>query len=81
MQFGQYEVIGIRRAERTSKKTGNKYIGVNLFCTYESQSVEGLGTESFFATAANVPPEVHVGSIIRPYYNRFGSIESFEVVA
>lgn len=75
-----YEVVGIRRAERTSKQTGKPYSGINLYCTYESPSIDGLGVENFFAMADRVPPGIRIGSIVRPLYNRWGKIESIEVV-
>lgn len=74
------KVIGMRKFEYTSKKSGIKYQSANIYCTYESSDTLGLCCESVFLSADKVPGELQIGSEIRVIYNRFGSVDAIEMV-
>lgn len=74
------KVIGMRKFEYTSKKSGNKYQSANIYCTYESPDTLGLRCESVFLSADKVPGDLQIGSEIRVLYNRFGNVEALEMV-
>lgn len=76
----EMSVIGIRKIEGTSKNTGRAYSGWAVYVTYESKNVAGLASERLYLSDARLPQNVGVGSVIRPYYNRFGQVEMVEVL-
>lgn len=69
------KVIGIKRFDYTSKKTGSTYPAVSLFVTETRKSVEGLACFEQFLRAEVVPEEIGVGDEVRFAYNRFGGVE------
>lgn len=76
----EMSVIGIRKVEGTNKSTGRAYSGWNVFVTYENKYVDGLAAERLYLSDAKMPQNLGVGSVIRPYYNRFGQVEMVEVL-
>ena len=76
----EMSVIGIRKVEGTSKNTGRAYSGWSVFVTYESKYVDGLASERLYLSDSRMPQNLVVGSVIRPYYNRFGQVEMVEVL-
>lgn len=74
------KVIGIRRFPYTSKRTGETYPACNLFCTETRRNVEGEACFDLFCRAELVPDVLMVGDEVHCSYNRFGSVESIEVV-
>ena len=78
------KIIGKQTVEGVSKNTGNPYMGVNLFCSYESKNVEGVGPEkqyigsncTGYADVLNAP----LGSEVKFSYNRWGSVDYVEVL-
>lgn len=76
-------VIGIRKFDFTSKKTGATYPAVTLYCTYPMDDKRGVGDacESVFCRESQLGEyEPLVGDDIRVLYNRFGSVEKVEVL-
>lgn len=74
------KVIGMRKFEYTSKRTGNKYSAANIYCSYEAADTLGVRCESVFLAADKVPGSLQLGSEINILYNRFGNVESIELV-
>ena len=74
------KVVGMRKFQYTSKKTGKTYPAANLFCTEERNNVIGVAAFHLFVKAEFVPGDVQVGSEIACVYNRFGSVEEIRIV-
>lgn len=73
--------IGIRRFDYTSKKTGQTYPAASIFCTEERKNVAGLAAFDLFVRQELLPDDIIPGSELRVSYNRFGGVESIEVLA
>lgn len=74
------KVVGMRKFQYTSKKTGKIYPAANLFCTEERNNIIGVAAFNLFVKAELVPGDVQVGSEIACVYNRFGSVEEIRIV-
>lgn len=77
-----FTIIGLRRVDYTSKKTGNRVLGYNLYCTYEDKNTDGLACESIYLSDSKLDEESwepSVGDVFYPVYNRFGRIERVDV--
>lgn len=74
------KVIGMRKFEYTSKRTGNKYTAGNIYCSYEANDTLGVRCESVFLSADKIPGDLQIGSEINVLYNRFGNVEAIEMV-
>ena len=74
------KVVGMRKFQYTSKKSGKSYPAANLFCTEERNNVIGVAAFDLFVKAELVPGDLQVGSEISCFYNRFGSIEEIRIV-
>ena len=77
----QYEVIGVRRSEGKSKKTGKPFSGYIVFYSYEQQDVTGKACDNAF-----IPDQIlcgytpNVGDKIKLIYDRNGFLQDFDVV-
>lgn len=77
----QYEVIGVRRSEGTSKKTGKPYSGYIVFYTYTQQGVQGVASDNTFIADQILNGYIpKVGDQIRLIYDRNGFLQDFDVV-
>lgn len=74
------KVVGMRKFQYTSKKSGNSFPAANLFCTEERDNVVGVAVLDLFVKAELVPGDVQIGSEISCFYNRFGSIQEIRLV-
>lgn len=74
------KVVGMRKFQYTSKKTGKSFPAASLFCTEERNNVIGVAAFDLFVKAELVPGDVQVGSEIACFYNRFGSVEEVRIV-
>ena len=74
------KVVGMRKFQYTSKKSGKSYPAANLFCTEERNNVIGVAAFDLFVKAELVPGDVQIGSEIACFYNRFGSVEEVIVL-
>ena len=74
------KVVGMRKFQYISKKSGKSYPAANLFCTEERNNVVGVAAFNLFVRAELVPGDVQVGSDIACVYNRFGSVEEIRLV-
>lgn len=77
-----YEVIGVRRAAGTSKKTGKDYAGYIVFYTYKQSDVNGVASDNAFVSDQLLQGYVpQVGDKIQLIYDRNGFLQAFELVA
>ena len=74
------KVVGMRKFQYTSKKTGNTFPAANLYCTEERDQVVGVAAFDLFVKAELVPGDVQIGSEIACVYNRFGSVAQICIV-
>lgn len=74
------KIIGMRRFEYVSKKTGKKTDACYLYCTYEDRKTAGLCCTSIFCRSDVVPADLSIGDNIQVFYNRFGSVEQISKV-
>lgn len=74
------KVVGYEVRESTSKKTGTKYQAAILYLEEPLKNGRGMRTESIYTLAERIPPDVTIGTEIRVLYNRYGSVESVEIV-
>ena len=74
------KVVGMKKYEYTSKKSGKTYMAANIYCTEVRNNVIGLATVDFFVRADLVPGDLQIGSEIICFYNRFGSVEEIRLV-
>lgn len=72
----KYKVIGIRRFDYKSKKSGNSYEACEVYATYERSGVDGLACAPFFARSDRVSKDVSPGMTVQVFYNRFGSVDA-----
>lgn len=75
----EFEVLGFRKGERTSKN-GVKYIGCNVYLAYEDPSIIGLGCLDVFTMGNSVPSQLSAGDKVHVIYNRFGRVEAIEKI-
>lgn len=73
-------VVGMRKFQYTSKKTGNSYPAANLYCTEKRNNVLGDAAFDLFVKADLVPGALQIGSEISCVYNRYGSVEEIRIV-
>ena len=69
------KVVGMRKFQYTSKKTGNTYPAAE-----KRNNVLGDAAFDLFVKAEIVPGDLAVGDEIACTYNRFGSVEEIRVV-
>lgn len=74
------KVVGMRKFQYTSKKTGKTYPAANLYCLEARKDVVGNAAFDLFVKAELVPDDVQIGSEIACVYNRFGSVEEIRLV-
>lgn len=73
-----YKVVGVSPVNFTGRD-GRQVIGHNIYVTYERNNTQGLVAERIFlGSRLEVVP--NVGDEIRLYYNRYGSVESFDIL-
>ena len=73
-------VVGMRKFDYTSKRSGESYAAATLFCTEQRKNVVGMACFDLFCHADIVPPELSIGDEVKCLYNRFGGVESIEIV-
>ena len=74
------KIIGMKRFEYTSKKTGKKTDACDLYCTYEDKKTVGLACTSIFCFSDIVPVDLSVGDNVQIFYNRFGGVEQISKI-
>lgn len=75
------KLIGIKRVDYVSQKTGKRVLGWNLFGTYpllDDNLEQGLGCirEFISESAFDVAPWDLIGTDITILYNKYGHVES-----
>lgn len=72
----KYTVMGIRKFNYKSKKSGSEYEACNLYASCSRSGVDGLACEAFFLRADKLSPDIKVGDTVCIFYNRFGSVDA-----
>ncbi len=77
-----YEVVGIEKLNYISKKTGQPVRGTNLHMVYPSTTdrVTGNLVERLYFPERIDTSKVSVGDRLDVYFNRYGSVDSFQTV-
>lgn len=76
------EIVGVRRVEYTSKKSGLPVKGYEIHTEEQRKDVTGVATDRIFVgedKAKNCGFMPQVGQEIEIAYNRYGSVQSVEV--
>lgn len=79
--MNEFEIIGFRRSQGTSKKTNKPYSGYIIFYTYVIQDVSGKGCDNSFVSddiLGGYVPEI--GDRFRLFYNKTGFMTDFQLV-
>ena len=74
------KVVGMRKFQYTSKKTGNTYLAASLYCTEKRNNVLADAAFDLFVIAEIVPGALAIGDGIVCTYTRFGSVAEIRVV-
>lgn len=74
------KVVGFEKRLTKSKTTGNEYEAAIIYVEEANTRGSGMRTESIFTTSDRVPGSLQLGSEIRVLYNRWGRVESIEVI-
>lgn len=78
-----FECVGFKEVSYTSKKTGSPVHGFTFFCEATGmKGVSGIYTESVYIpdNKLDCDPANLLGKMIRPLYNRYGNVETIEVL-
>ncbi len=77
-----FQVVGIRKAKYTDKKTGEVKPYGRVYCQFD----EDGDTEGVAVVAWKIKPEkidraaVTVGDIVNPFYNKYGDVDDISIV-
>lgn len=71
-----YEIVGFKKVDYVSKKTGRQVSGFTLFVETERRDVTGLACEEVYVSVERISAVPQLGDLCEVYYNRFGSVES-----
>lgn len=69
-------IVGIKKVDYVSKRTGKPVQGFSLFMEYGRKDVEGTACEEVYVSNERISAVPKVGDLCEVYYNRFGSVES-----
>lgn len=75
------KLIGIKRVDYVSQKSGKRVLGWNLFLTYplqDSNLEQGFGCEREFVSESilDVAPWDLIGKELTILYNKYGNVDS-----
>lgn len=76
-----FEVLGIQEISYVNK-AGKPVNGVNLHVSFEQKNVNGVAVDKLYISKAKYQdmPMVQVGDNIKVMYNRWGSVESIDLI-
>lgn len=72
------KVVGIGSLKK-GNYNGFEYENRSIYCTYQSDKVEGLATYRFNVPARIDISGLKIGSEINPSYNRYGKLEKLNI--
>jgi len=76
--FMLFRIVGIEKVDYTSKNTGDRVRGTNLYVHYPSEDRPGLQGErcdKLYVKEAIDCSSLSVGDDIEVYYNRYGKVD------
>ena len=74
------KVVGFEKKTLKSKKTGNEFNSATVYLEEPCKNGVGMRTESVFTFEDRVPDDLKIGSEVKVLYNRYGSVESIEIL-
>lgn len=78
-------LVGVKRVDYVSKKTGKQVLGWNLFITRSDEHVEGLVAEDVYCADAMSSQvnaiKPYIGEEIQLLFNRFGGVDEVNVIS
>lgn len=77
-----WEIIGVRKFEYTSKKTGVKHNSCNLYAFCKRAGIDGYFCKEFFILDSDsvIPADLTLGSHVILLYNEYGNIAAVRLV-
>lgn len=75
-----YNVIGIKKINYTSKKTGQVVQGTELHCSFDDKNVLGAAVDKFYIPLRVDISNVQIGDIVNILFNRHGSVDFVQVL-
>lgn len=77
-----YKVIGVRASSFQPKDANQTIEGLTLYCAFQDEKIRGFGTERLFVTYPKFVNQVipNPDDQIRVSYNKYGKVESVEVL-
>jgi hypothetical protein len=70
----QAKLVGIQHVNFTNNK-GENIRGINIYCAFASENVEGFRTEKFFLRPEIKLPELKLNETIEIVFNMKGKVE------
>lgn len=70
----QVKLVGIQPVNFTNSN-GNTISGINIFCAFKDENVEGLRTEKFFLKEGIKLPECKLNDTLDIAFNMKGKVE------
>lgn len=70
----QVKLVGVQHVNFTNN-SGEIINGINIFCAFKDENVEGLRTEKFFIKPEIELPECKINDVIDISFNMKGKVE------
>lgn len=71
----QVKLVGVQRVNFTNNN-GETINGINIFCAFKDENVEGLRTEKFFIKPEIKLPELKLNESLNLSFNMKGKVEA-----
>ena len=75
-----YNVVGIKKINYTSRKTGQLVQGTELHCSFDDKNVLGAAVDKFYIPQRVDISHVQIGHVVNILFNRFGSVDFVQVL-
>lgn len=72
------KVVGMRKINFKAEN-GDQISGTRIYCTFEDDHIDGVGTEAFFLSDKKMDVPVYVGDEIAISYNKYGKVDKVTV--
>lgn len=75
-----YNVVGLENVDY-SNKVGKRVQGIRVHCTFEKpDKCFGVCVESIYISRDKFDDSIEVGCKIEPFYNKYGQVQSLQVI-
>ncbi len=75
-----YNVVGIKKINYTSRKTGQLVQGTELHCSFDDKNVLGAAVDKFYIPQRVDISHVQIGDVVNILFNRYGSVDFVQVL-